>query len=196
MGFVPFLLGSKPQKRPMSLRESSNILSYWEHSQCNFICFLVLSNQCHCTLTRRWSFLWIALVHTFIQSSSFWISSRIPKVVNPGKIVHSNSVDPIQLFGITFFQKPIRPIVLCFDHFSADISQTVRYTFIQPKHFRPKTLSSKTISSKTEDNFIHDTFIQKRFHPMTLHPKTISSRPWTLNPEPWTPNTWTLNPEP
>ena len=68
--------------------ETTNVLAWtfehtqqlWEHSQNNFLCFLVLSNQCHGTVTWRWSFLWVALVHTLIHSSS------------PGKIFHSNSI--------------------------------------------------------------------------------------------------------
>ena len=43
-----------------------------------FLYFLVLSNQCHCTLTWRWSFLWSFEVLKFTINSviTFWISSQ------------------------------------------------------------------------------------------------------------------------
>ena len=94
---VTLLFWSRSEKRPMHQREFSSIIEYnlqQKNSQCNFLGSPVFPIHCRYTLTWRWSFHGSAQVHTSIQQSSFWISARIPNVVNPGKIVHSNSIGP------------------------------------------------------------------------------------------------------
>ncbi len=61
---------------PIQALETINVLAWifehtqrrWGHSHYNLLCFLVFSNQSHFTLKWIWSFPWIALVHTLIQS--------------------------------------------------------------------------------------------------------------------------------
>ena len=94
---VPLLFPSGSQDRPMCSLKPASVVSY-SMSICNtgFSSSLLYSNQCHCTLTWRWSFLWIAQVHTATQRPSFceslrgyWLSgtrgiffTRVPSVLH------------------------------------------------------------------------------------------------------------------
>ena len=68
---------SHESSSPIQALETTNVLAWifkhtqqlCEHSQYNLLCFLVFSNECHCTSTSRWSFLWSAPVDTLIQKS-------------------------------------------------------------------------------------------------------------------------------
>ena len=61
-------------------------LQWWQNSQYNSR-FPVLSMNCHYLSTRRWSFLWNWSGSHLNSAIMFWISARIPNVVNPGKNV-------------------------------------------------------------------------------------------------------------
>ena len=89
---------------------NGNHLAYvatFKNSPHNFLHSLEFTIQCHCTSTWRWSFLWVAQVHTKIlplsfesqgefQRSEFW--ENIPLEFN------QFSVNSIQFFEIACFQ--------------------------------------------------------------------------------------------
>ena len=90
--------GTRSDRCPcVNLRAYSAILRAFATQ---YFFFLVLSSQCHCALTWRWSFLWIALVHTLIQSSScesrrefpmLWILGNVSTRISLAPSIRSNS---------------------------------------------------------------------------------------------------------
>ena len=82
MGSVPFLLGSRPLKRPMSLRQSSSLLS--NSVSIRTTIFFVSSMSLY--IDMKMILPWKCLGSHFDSFIIFWISSRIPNVVSPGKI--------------------------------------------------------------------------------------------------------------
>ena len=93
MGSLPFLLRSRPWKRPMSSRESSTILS-------NSGTFAVQFSMVPRFLQSMSLYIDLKMTLPLNCSGShfnseiivFCISSRIPNVVNPGKFLHSISI--------------------------------------------------------------------------------------------------------
>ena len=118
MGSVPFLLETSHQKRPMSLREFSIILSNSESIR-NAIFFI--SSFCPINVNVHWHeddpSLNCSGSH-FDSVIIFWISSRNVNVVNPWTFFHSNSIGSPSIRSKSLRQFP------CFDWFVTDTFQT------------------------------------------------------------------------
>ena len=68
--WVPYHFFSDPSPRNdqclrVNLRANLQHEKNWQR---NLLCFLIFPNPCHYTMAWRWSFLWVAQVHTLVQS--------------------------------------------------------------------------------------------------------------------------------
>ena len=91
MDSVPFLFWSKPEKRPTSWRESSSRIRNIKKSQ--YICSVSLfSYSMSLYIDLKTILPWKCSGWHCISVIIFWISARIPNVVNPVEIFHSNSI--------------------------------------------------------------------------------------------------------
>ena len=123
MGSVPFLLGSRPQKRPMSLREFSSVLSDSESIR-NTIFFPRLVQAMPLYIDMKMILPLNCSGSPFDLVIIFWILSRIHNIVNPGNFVHSNSTgSPVDPIRTTRFQKPFNLAFPCLDWFVTAASQ-------------------------------------------------------------------------
>ena len=128
MSSVPFLLRSRPQRRPMSSRESSSILSNSESIR-NTIFFVSSFSPIN------------VIVNCHEDDPSFellrfalWFSHHLLNLVEKSQCVvsweffplefHLFSVDPIQIFERMCFQKRFNLAFPRIDWFSTDTSKT------------------------------------------------------------------------
>ena len=89
---VPFLFWSRLKKWPMSLREFSTIISNIQRIQNTMFSVTLFSHSRSLCTDMKIIFPWKCSSSHFISVIIFWISVRIPNVVNPRKIFHSNSI--------------------------------------------------------------------------------------------------------
>ena len=101
---VPLLFWSRPQERPMIASESASIIRNCLVNCIHiFLRFLLLTIQCRCALTWRWSCLWSAQVHTIGLSLDFLgiFSTRTPSAFSENLL--------ILLFQVAIGSSPIFP---------------------------------------------------------------------------------------